>query len=149
MYSLRVCDREHNFVPSAFASVYGESLAECLVTHAPPPPPKPEVVDPRKPILVLDLDNTLLHATSQVKLRDNVDADVFNRETGCVSLFTFTLPREGAEQLYYLKCRPFVVEFLRELSKVCTLCIHTNATLEYANVVVQILDADGQLFGDR
>ncbi|KAH0479557.1 MAG: hypothetical protein KVP17_003128 [Porospora cf. gigantea B] len=35
------------------------------------------------------------------------------------------------------------------MSKVCTLCIHTNATEEYAQIVADILDPDRAFFGDR
>ena len=138
--SPRLCGRDGRLVPSFFKTVYADTLAVCGYEEPP---------TERKPALVLDLDNTLLHAMSQAKLRENIDASAFNSQTREDSLFTFSLVRDGADQRYYLKLRPFVREFLSAMSKVCTLCIHTNATEEYAQIVADILDPERVYFGDR
>lgn len=99
--------------------------------------------------LVLDLDNTLLHACAQSKLC-NVDIPLvdFELPSGEPELYKFRLSNM-MNQLYYVKFRPGLRRFLFELSHYCDLGIHTNATHEYADVIVAILDPDYSLFQGR
>ncbi|GIX65918.1 NLI interacting factor-like phosphatase, putative [Babesia caballi] len=102
-----------------------------------------------KLVLLLDLDNTLLHACSQTKL-DMLDIQLshFVDELGEPELFKFTMPN-FANVRYYMKLRPGLRGFLQVLSLYYELSIYTNATKEYADVVVSILDPDRSLFMDR
>lgn len=102
-----------------------------------------------KLVLLLDLDNTLLHACSQAKL-DMLDINLshFVDELGEPELFKFTMPTY-ANLKYYMKLRPGLRGFLHVLSLYYEMAIYTNATKEYADVVVSILDPDRSLFMDR
>lgn len=97
--------------------------------------------------LLLDLDNTLLHAQAvgvagyQIALEDWLDED------GLPEVYKFELPCN--RKVYYLKLRPGLRRFLKALAPVFELSIYTNATQEYADLVVAILDPDRTLFGDR
>ncbi|XP_053991643.1 uncharacterized protein LOC128883384 isoform X2 [Hylaeus volcanicus] len=99
--------------------------------------------------LVLDLDNTLLHACSLSKLC-NIDIPLhdFQSPENDSELYTFRLS-SFFNQLYHVKFRPGVRRFLKELSLYCDMGIHTNATHEYADVIVSILDPDYSLFQGR
>eukprot|EP01053_Blabericola_migrator_P007460 Blabericola_migrator_1__7459@NODE_3807_length_1495_cov_29_762605_g1281_i1_p1_GENE_NODE_3807_length_1495_cov_29_762605_g1281_i1NODE_3807_length_1495_cov_29_762605_g1281_i1_p1_ORF_typecomplete_len262_score25_27NIF/PF03031_18/3_3e17HAD_2/PF13419_6/4_5e05NT5C/PF06941_12/0_034HAD/PF12710_7/0_47DUF705/PF05152_12/0_13_NODE_3807_length_1495_cov_29_762605_g1281_i1163948 len=99
--------------------------------------------------IVFDLDNTLLHAQSKYKLNGaELNLDDFRDSMGRPEMFRFTLPRQK-NQAYFIKFRPGVREFISEVSKYCDLAIHTNATREYADVVMSIIDPDRSLFGAR
>lgn len=99
--------------------------------------------------LVLDLDNTLLHACSQSKLSNvNIPLEDFESPAGDPELYKFKLSNITS-QLYYVKFRPGLRRFLSEVSRYCDLGIHTNATHEYADVIVAILDPDYSLFQGR
>lgn len=99
--------------------------------------------------LVLDLDNTLLHAIARTKI-GNVDIKLnhFLDSEGQPEMYKFVLP-QLLSQTYYIKLRPGLRRFLREVSEYCDLAIHTNATREYADVIIAILDPDHTLFRGR
>ncbi|CCF72605.1 RNA polymerase II subunit A C-terminal domain phosphatase [Babesia microti strain RI] len=101
-----------------------------------------------KLVLLLDLDNTLLHAISQSKLDYELKLNDYVDDLGDPELYTFTLP-SYADVSYYLKLRPRLREFLHILSFYYEMSIYTNATREYADVVIAILDPDRSLFMDR
>ncbi|BAM40718.1 CTD-like phosphatase [Theileria orientalis strain Shintoku] len=102
-----------------------------------------------KLVLLLDLDNTLLHTASQSRL-DMLDIDPgdFVDCLGDPELYRFTLPN-FPNITYYMKLRPCIREFLQILSLYYEMSIYTNATKEYADVVISILDPDRSLFMDR
>ncbi|CAA9988987.1 NLI interacting factor-like phosphatase, putative [Plasmodium knowlesi strain H] len=100
-----------------------------------------------KLILLLDLDNTLLQATSFAKFNMELPLENFVDENGEPELYKFFLPYYNF--FYYLKFRPYVRQFLQILSLYYELSIYTNATREYADVVIAILDPDRTLFADR
>eukprot|EP00070_Physeter_catodon_P038876 XP_028345770.1 uncharacterized protein LOC114486307 [Physeter catodon] len=97
--------------------------------------------------LLLDLDNTLLHAQAaavtgcDVRLQDWLD------ENGEPELFRFELSCN--RKSYYMKLRPYLRTFLRVLEPYYEMSVYTNATQEYADIVVAILDENRQLFSDR
>ncbi|KAK2197871.1 bifunctional BRCT domain superfamily/FCP1 homology domain/HAD superfamily/CTD phosphatase Fcp1/HAD-like superfamily/BRCT domain [Babesia duncani] len=102
-----------------------------------------------KLVLLLDLDNTLLHAASQARL-DMLDITPchFMDEMQDPELYKFTLAN-FANMTYYMKLRPGIREFLQVLSLYYEMSIYTNATREYADVVISILDPDRSIFMDR
>ncbi|CRG93912.1 NLI interacting factor-like phosphatase, putative [Plasmodium gallinaceum] len=100
-----------------------------------------------KLILLLDLDNTLLQATSFAKFNMDLPLENFVDENGEAQLYKFFLPSYNF--FYYLKFRPYVRQFLQILSLYYELSVYTNATREYADVVIAILDPDRTLFSDR
>ncbi|CDU19022.1 NLI interacting factor-like phosphatase, putative [Plasmodium yoelii] len=100
-----------------------------------------------KLILLLDLDNTLLQATSFAKFNMDLPLENFIGENDEPELYKFFLPYYNF--FYYLKFRPYVRQFLEILSLYYELSIYTNATREYADVVIAILDPDRTIFADR
>eukprot|EP00917_Polyrhabdina_sp_WS-2016_P020497 GHVP01043913.1.p1 GENE.GHVP01043913.1~~GHVP01043913.1.p1 ORF type:complete len:622 (+),score=100.52 GHVP01043913.1:34-1866(+) len=118
-----------------------QSAAGSLTAEVPDSPPRLK--------LVLDLDNTLLHACAQAKLGGaEIDQGDFQDLDNQPELYKFALP-QMATNFYYLKLRPLVRNFLHSVARVCDLAIHTNATREYADVVRAILDPERELFHER
>ncbi|KAH0472175.1 MAG: uncharacterized protein KVP18_001166 [Porospora cf. gigantea A] len=148
-YSVKLAGVRCRFNPNVFGSVYELALRKLA---------KPSEAEPKKLPggrklgerlkLVLDLDNTLLNAVSTAKLNvGEVDLNDFVVD-GSPQMYLFSLP-QLPEQRFLLKLRPYVHEFLAEVSKSCELSIHTNATREYADVVLAVLDPDRSYFGGR
>lgn len=80
-------------------------------------------------ILILDLDQTLLHASPT-----EIDCD-------------FVLSVGSA--VFYVKLRPHLQEFLKETARLFEIHIYTMGTREYATEICRRLDPDGCYFGDR
>lgn len=97
--------------------------------------------------LLLDLDNTLLHAQAVGVAGYHIALEEWLDEDGLPEIYKFELPCN--RKVYYLKLRPGLRRFLKALAPVFELSIYTNATQEYADLVVAILDPDRSLFGDR
>lgn len=97
--------------------------------------------------LLLDLDNTLLHAQAVGVAGYTIALEDWLDEDGLPEVYKFELPCN--RKVYYLKLRPGLRRFLKALAPVFELSIYTNATQEYADLVVAILDPDRSLFGDR
>ncbi|KAL8447088.1 hypothetical protein Emed_004612 [Eimeria media] len=97
--------------------------------------------------LLLDLDNTLLHAQAVGVAGYHIVLEDWLDEDGLPEVYKFELPCN--RKVYYLKLRPGLRRFLKALARVFELSIYTNATQEYADLVVAILDPDRSLFGDR
>eukprot|EP00922_Rhytidocystis_sp_ex-Travisia-forbesii_P048200 GHVS01071804.1.p1 GENE.GHVS01071804.1~~GHVS01071804.1.p1 ORF type:complete len:525 (-),score=79.65 GHVS01071804.1:667-2241(-) len=98
--------------------------------------------------LVLDLDNTLLHALAQSKIGCEMKESDFLDKRGTPELYKFSLPSNRNNQ-YYLKLRPGLRELLETLAPYFEMSIYTNATKEYTNVVLNRIDPDKTLFGNR
>eukprot|EP00922_Rhytidocystis_sp_ex-Travisia-forbesii_P048199 GHVS01071803.1.p1 GENE.GHVS01071803.1~~GHVS01071803.1.p1 ORF type:complete len:749 (-),score=104.08 GHVS01071803.1:167-2413(-) len=98
--------------------------------------------------LVLDLDNTLLHALAQTKIGCEMKESDFLDKRGNPELYKFSLPSNRNNQ-YYLKLRPGLRELLETLAPYYEMSIYTNATKEYTNVVLKCIDSEGTLFGNR
>jgi Dullard-like phosphatase family protein len=77
--------------------------------------------------LVLDLDETLIHCSTKM----------LNKDAKQVSLFGRTI---------YIHLRPYVRAFLREMRKHFNLVIYTASKKAYADIVLQFLDPENQLF---
>ncbi|PRP78929.1 hypothetical protein PROFUN_13305, partial [Planoprotostelium fungivorum] len=85
----------------------------------------------RKLSLVLDLDNTLIHATTDQILRQ---APSMNRS----DIFEFMLP--PSPMRYFVKLRPHLREFFSQLEGLFELHIYTMGTRQYASKIAEILD---------
>ncbi|KAI8064445.1 HAD-like domain-containing protein [Gongronella butleri] len=105
------------------------------------------LLNERKLILVLDLDQTLIHTSSSLETsnwlndKDIADQEIFK------DIRQFVLP--NAPTVYHLKLRPGVAEFLSSLSSLYELHVYTMGTRDYAKAVVKELDPTGELFRDR
>jgi CTD nuclear envelope phosphatase 1 len=141
-----------------------------LPPHPPPSPPRRSLFDLPK-ILVLDLDETLIHSTSRSMHRYNHSGGLFGFEFGGKRNppgHTIEVVLNGRRTLYHVYKRPFVDYFLRKvclkpragihmltcfaLSQVSswyTLVIFTASMQEYADPVIDWLDAGRGLLKRR
>ncbi|KAH8118281.1 NIF-domain-containing protein [Phellopilus nigrolimitatus] len=133
-----------------------------LATLSPPTPPRPQgtqttVGQPSQPAkvtplhtrktLVLDLDETLIHSTTRPLFPSGGNSGILNFG----SLIGFGRNRKaghmvevvlgGRSTLYHVYKRPFVDYFLRKVSAWYTLVIFTASMKEYADPVIDWLDA--------
>ncbi|ORX59768.1 hypothetical protein DM01DRAFT_1381290 [Hesseltinella vesiculosa] len=105
------------------------------------------LLEDRKLILVLDLDQTLIHTSSSLETKTWLnDEDIANQEI-FKDIRQFVLPNAPTE--YHLKLRPGVQKFLTELAGLYELHVYTMGTRDYAKAVVKELDPSGDLFRDR
>ncbi|KAJ6539293.1 NLI interacting factor-like phosphatase-domain-containing protein [Mycena capillaripes] len=102
--------------------------------------------------LVLDLDETLIHSTSRPFLSSNsstgfLGLGAFNRNQGSGLMVEVVLG--GHTTLYHVYKRPFVDFFLRTVSGWYTLVIFTASMQEYADPVIDWLDAGRGILANR
>lgn len=106
----------------------------------------------KKLSLILDLDQTLIHATVDVKVRKMLDDSQSKMNDIC----TFCLPGSAMEYhiklryyLNFITSRPGTREFLKEMDKKYEMHIYTMGTRSYAVEIAKILDPDQSLFKER
>ncbi|BAM40795.1 uncharacterized protein TOT_030000057 [Theileria orientalis strain Shintoku] len=105
-------------------------------------------LEDRKLCLVLDLDNTLVHATSQ---SPPADIDVETIEISSSSVLK-TIVYNETETSYcnsFFKLRPGIFKFFRSVSKRYKLFLFTMGTRQHAQSALRILDPQGVYFGNR
>jgi len=90
--------------------------------------------------LVLDLDNTLLHSTSNYELKKSKPTSQWTE------VYDFTLNRVPFSGKQLTKLRPGLAQFLEEASKLFEIHIFTQGTQEYANAVTSIIDPQHKYF---
>lgn len=104
----------------------------------------------KKLALVLDLDHTLLHATTSA----NNAAPTASALIGGI----IHLPIEESVgpiggvtvvRHHIVKLRPYLMEFIKQANELAQLTIYTAGTRKYAEAVARVLDPDRKYFGDR
>ncbi|KAG0012900.1 Carboxy-terminal domain (CTD) phosphatase [Entomortierella chlamydospora] len=90
--------------------------------------------------LIVDLDQTLIHATVGTAIDEWVNAQGKMPE----DIKMFPLPDSPTP--YYIKKRPHLDDFLQKLSSMYELHIYTMGTRNYAAAVANVIDPDGKLF---
>ncbi|XP_050222792.1 RNA polymerase II C-terminal domain phosphatase-like 4 [Mercurialis annua] len=92
----------------------------------------------KKLILVLDLDETLLHHTARGSVTKEIESfqDVFRVKLTNSCSCT-------------VKLRPFVLDFLEQASTMFELYVYTNSSPHYAKEMVKLLDPDNKYFNTR
>lgn len=116
----------------------------------------------RKLILVVDLDQTVIHATVDPTVgewqRDtNNPNNPYVRDVRLFALEEEPLLPQGwsgpkpppSKCWYYVKLRPGLQQFLERVSTLYELHIYTMATRNYAIAIARIIDPTGAYFGDR
>lgn len=93
----------------------------------------------KKLSLVLDLDNTLIHAT--------VEHELNKEEINSEDVFQFTLPPNPLN--YFVKLRPGLMKFLHKLRNLYELHIYTMGTRQYATTIAEIFDKTGEMFQEH
>ena len=102
---------------------------------------------PKKKLLLIDLDETLIH--SEFRCKDNYKAlDLFIKNTKCQ---TRTFSYSDENYIYYIDVffRPYLQQFLKEVSKYFDLAIFTAATKGYADIILDYIDPKNEYFQFR
>lgn len=106
----------------------------------------------RRLSLVVDLDQTIIHATVDPTVAEwQEDKDNPNHDA-VKDVRSFQLVDDGPGMRgcwYYIKLRPGLEEFLKKISTLFELHIYTMGTRAYAQNVANIVDPDRKIFGDR
>ncbi|KAL4978245.1 hypothetical protein BDW66DRAFT_130613 [Aspergillus desertorum] len=106
----------------------------------------------RKLSLVVDLDQTIIHAAVDPTIGEWM-ADKDNPNHAAVSdVRAFRLVDDGPGMRgcwYYVKLRPGLEAFLENVAEMYELHIYTMGTRSYAQAIANIIDPDRKLFGDR
>lgn len=92
------------------------------------------LIQDRKLVLLVDLDQTILHTTHE---------DVKND----ANVHSFTL--WPGHPTYYTKLRPYLSEFLEQMSEIYELHIFTFGCRRYAHKIASIIDPKQTYFGNR
>ncbi|KAK9464082.1 HAD-like domain-containing protein [Lipomyces oligophaga] len=104
----------------------------------------------RKLILVVDLDQTVIHTTvdpAVAEWKANPDDPHYE---AVKDVHTFSLQDGSSSNFwYYVKVRPGLDSFLKHVSQLYELHIYTMATKSYAAAISKIIDPKGIYFGDR
>lgn len=106
----------------------------------------------RKLSLVVDLDQTIIHAAVDPTIGEwQKDPDNPNYEAlKDVRAFQL-LDDAGSKQecWYYIKLRPGLEEFLESIAEKYELHVYTMGTRQYATKIAEIVDPNHKYFGDR
>ncbi|GJJ71154.1 RNA polymerase II subunit A C-terminal domain phosphatase [Entomortierella parvispora] len=101
------------------------------------------LLDEGKLSLIVDLDQTLIHATVGATIDEWVNAQ------GELPRDIKMFPLPDAATPYYIKLRPHLEDFLKKISQLYELHIYTMGTRKYADAVANAIDPDGKYFGGR
>ena len=114
---------------------------------------KRRLLSNQKLSLVVDLDQTIIHATVDPTVAEwqNDESNPNHKAVKDVRAFKLTDDGPGARQecWYYIKMRPGLEHFFEEISKMFECHIYTMGTRAYAQHIAQIVDPDRRIFGDR
>ncbi|PSK46476.1 RNA polymerase II subunit A C-terminal domain phosphatase [Elsinoe australis] len=113
---------------------------------------KRRLISSRKLSLVVDLDQTIIHATVDSTVAEWQRDPTNPNHDAVKDVRAFQLLEEapGARGCwYYIKLRPGLKEFLEEISKIYELHIYTMGTRAYAQNIAMLVDPDRKIFGDR
>ncbi|MCJ1244577.1 Carboxy-terminal domain (CTD) phosphatase [Trapelia coarctata] len=113
---------------------------------------KRRLIASKKLSLVVDLDQTIIHATVDPTVAE-WQKDPENPNYGAVKdVRAFQLVDDGPGARgcwYYIKLRPGLKDFLDNVSKLYELHIYTMGTRAYAQNIANLIDPDRRIFGDR
>ena len=106
----------------------------------------------RKLSLVVDLDQTIIHATVDPTVGEWMDDPENPNHEAVKDVQKFQLMDDGASgrsRWYYIKLRSGLTEFLERVSQLYELHIYTMGTRAYAENIAALVDKDRRIFGDR
>ncbi|KAL0577723.1 Nuclear envelope morphology protein 1 [Marasmius crinis-equi] len=158
---LLVVDRRTSVPPAISISPADSPLSHGRVSDSASSTPRsatPTLTTRKSPFhfqktLVLDLDETLIHSTSRPMPHHTGSSGLFglrafgSRKAGAGHVVEVVLG--GRSTLYHVYKRPFVDFFLRTVSGWYTLVIFTASMKEYADPVIDWLDAGRGILGNR
>ena len=102
---------------------------------------------PKKKLLLIDLDETLIHSEFRTKEHYKT-LKLFTKISKCL---TKTFSYSDGNYVYYIEVyfRPHLKEFLDEVSKYFDLAIFTAASKGYADTILDFIDPNNELFQFR
>lgn len=112
------------------------------------------LLDQRKLSLVVDLDQTIIHACIDPTVGE-WQRDPTNPNHNAVrDVQSFQLSDDGPRGAasgcsYYIKMRPGLRQFLEQVAQLFELHVYTMGTRAYAMNIAKIVDPDQKLFGNR
>jgi RNA polymerase II subunit A-like phosphatase len=113
---------------------------------------KRRLLSSRKLSLVVDLDQTIIHAAVEPTIKEWME-DKNNPNHDAVSdVRAFQLTDDGPGMKgcwYYIKLRPGLAEFLDHISQLYELHIYTMGTRQYATEIAKLVDPEKKYFSDR
>lgn len=112
------------------------------------------LVEHRKLSLVVDLDQTIIHACIDPTVGEWQNDPTNPNHHAVKDVQSFQLTDDGPRGLasgcsYYIKMRPNLRQFLTNIAKLYELHVYTMGTRAYAMNIAKIVDPDKKLFGDR
>ncbi|KAI5806303.1 hypothetical protein EDC01DRAFT_639501 [Geopyxis carbonaria] len=113
---------------------------------------KRRLLKQKKLSLVVDLDQTIIHATVDPTVAEWKNDPYCINYNSVKDVQGFKLDEDisgGRGTWYYVKMRPGLKEFLERISQLFELHIYTMGTRSYALAVKNIVDPDGTIFGER
>lgn len=106
------------------------------------------LLDSRKLSLVVDLDQTIIQANVEPTIGEWKNDPTNPNWKALQDVCQFQLADDG-RTWYYVKLRPGLKDFLRDMSELYELHIYTMGTRAYADNIAKIVDPDRKVFGDR
>ncbi|KAL5357735.1 hypothetical protein BJX96DRAFT_23750 [Aspergillus floccosus] len=113
---------------------------------------KRRLLSNRKLSLVVDLDQTIIHATVDPTVGEWMEDKENPNHEALSDVRAFQLVDDGPGMRgcwYYVKLRPGLETFLQNVAELFELHIYTMGTRAYAQHIASIIDPDRKLFGDR
>ncbi|MCJ1468898.1 Carboxy-terminal domain (CTD) phosphatase [Pseudocyphellaria aurata] len=113
---------------------------------------KRRLLSARKLSLVVDLDQTIIHATVDPTVAEWQKDEKNPNHDAVKDVRAFQLVDDVPNARgcwYYIKLRPGLEDFLENISKIYELHIYTMGTRAYAQNIATIIDPERKIFGDR
>jgi len=115
---------------------------------------KERLLKNRKLSLVVDLDQTIIHACIEPTVGEWQSDPTSPNYEAVKDVRKFQLADDGPRGLafgywYYIKMRPGLKDFLAHVAELYELHVYTMGTRAYAQNIAKIVDPDRKLFGDR
>ncbi|KAF9561833.1 Carboxy-terminal domain (CTD) phosphatase [Mortierella alpina] len=101
------------------------------------------LIEEGKLSLIVDLDQTLIHATVGTAIDEWINAQ------GEMPKDIRMFPLPDSPTPYYIKLRPHLETFLKKVTKLYELHIYTMGTRNYAAAVANVIDPDSKFFSQR
>ena len=113
---------------------------------------KRRLLGARKLSLVVDLDQTIIHAAVDPTIREWMDDKENPNHDAVRDVRAFQLIDDGPAMRgcwYYIKLRPGLMDFLESVSQIYEMHIYTMGTRQYAQQIANIVDPERKYFGER
>lgn len=108
---------------------------------------KARLLEERKLILVVDLDQTVIQCCIEETVGEWKNDPSNPNYEALKDVAFFRLPRD--DKYYYVKPRPGLKEFLAQVSKLYEMHVYTMASRDYAKRVTDLIDPERAIFGQR